>query len=104
MYARAKHKHTGHMGHTGARGHTDHTDEPHNHPPKPNDTPARPRDGRNRGRLNSRKNSRTRRGIDRAVPAADYSTIVPVHVHFAVNKLQGVMSMFALRAFVYCTR
>ena len=25
---------------------------------KPNDTPARPRDGRNRGRLNSRKNSR----------------------------------------------
>ena len=35
---------TGHTGHTGARGHTDHTDEPHNHPPKPNDTPARPRD------------------------------------------------------------
>ena len=27
-------------------------------PSKPNDTPARPRDGRNRGRLNSRKNSR----------------------------------------------
>jgi hypothetical protein len=36
---------TGHTGHTGARGHTDHTDEPHNHPHKPNDTPARPRDG-----------------------------------------------------------
>ena len=33
--------HTGHTGHTGARGHTDHTDEPHNHPPKANDTPAR---------------------------------------------------------------
>ena len=24
--------------HTGTRGHTDHTDEPHNYPPKPNDT------------------------------------------------------------------
>ena len=33
--------HTGHTGHTGARGHTDHTDEPHNHPLKSNDTPAR---------------------------------------------------------------
>ena len=30
--------HTGHTGQTGARGHTDHTDEPHNYPPKPNDT------------------------------------------------------------------
>ena len=51
--------HTGHTGHTGARGHTDHTDEPHNEPPKPNDTPTRPRDGRNRDRgLNRcRKNS-----------------------------------------------
>ena len=62
--------HTGHTGdeetgHTGARrGHTDHTDEPHNEPPKPNDTPTRPRDGRNRDRLNSRKNSR-RPGVDR---------------------------------------
>ena len=43
-------------------------------------------------------------GESTGLPAADYSTIVPVHVHFAVNKLQGVMSMFALRAFVYCTR
>ena len=57
---------TGHTGHTGARGHTDHTDEPHNNPPKPNDTPARPRDGRNCGRLNSRKNSR-RPGVDRSL-------------------------------------
>ena len=35
---------TGHTGHTAARGHTDHTDEPHNHPSKPNDTPADPHD------------------------------------------------------------
>ena len=34
-------------------------------PSKPNDTPARPRDGRNRGRLNSRKSSR-RPGADRS--------------------------------------
>ena len=41
----------------GTHGRTDHTDEPHNHP-NPDDTPARPRDGRNRSRLNSRMNSR----------------------------------------------
>ena len=41
-----------HMGHTGAHGHTDHTDEPHNRP-KTN-APARQRDDRIRGRLNSR--------------------------------------------------
>ena len=36
------------------------------HPnPTTQDTPARPRDGRNRGRLNSRKNSR-RPGVDRS--------------------------------------
>ena len=57
-------------GHTGARGHTDHTDEPHNQAPKPNDTPARPRDGRlgrpkPRPSHNSRKNSR-RPGVDRS--------------------------------------
>ena len=40
------------MGHTGAHGHTDHTDEPHNRP-KTN-APARQRDDRIRGRLNSR--------------------------------------------------
>ena len=64
----------GTRAHAGPRGHTDHTDEPHNHPPKPNDTPARPRDGRNRGRLNSRKNSR-RPGVDRSPRP---TTIVPV--------------------------
>ena len=48
-------------GHTGARGHTDHTDEPHNHPPKPNDTNPH----ENRDRLNSRKNSR-KPGVDRS--------------------------------------
>ena len=50
--------HARETGHTG--------DEPHNHPPKPNDTPARPRDGRNRDRLNSRKNSR-KPGVDRTL-------------------------------------
>ena len=35
------------------------------HPNKPNDTPARPRNGRNRDRLNSRRNGR-RPGVDRS--------------------------------------
>ena len=41
-------------------------------PSKPNDTPARPRDGRNRGRLNSRKNSRKPavRGAGKKTPGA----------------------------------
>ena len=53
-------RHRGEPGHTygthgthpGARGQTDLTDEPHNHPPKPNDTNPH----ENRDRLNSRKN------------------------------------------------
>ena len=62
--------HTGHTGHTGARGPTDHTDEPHKSQPSTQTqrhtrSPARPRDGRNRDRLNSRKNSR-RPGVDRS--------------------------------------
>ena len=48
-----------HTGHTGAHGHTDHTDEPHNHPnPTTHPHEQRPRDGRNRGRINSRMNRR----------------------------------------------
>ena len=48
--------HRTHTGHAGAQGHTDHTDEPHDHPNSPTHTqPARQRDGRNRGRLNSRR-------------------------------------------------
>ena len=58
-------RHRGEPGHTrDTRAHGSHRRT--SQPSKPNDTPARPRDGRNRGRLNSRKNSRTRRGIDRA--------------------------------------
>ena len=38
-------------------------DEPHNHPPKPNDTNPH----ENRDRLNSRKNSR-KPGVDRSPP------------------------------------
>ena len=44
-------------------------------PSKPNDTPARPRDGRNRGRLNSR--SRPRGGRSRPLPAADLEEAAP---------------------------
>ena len=74
--SRERDTHTGHTGHTGARGHTDHTDEPHNHPPKPNDTPARSRDGRTRGRLNSRKNSR-KPGVDRSPRPTTGTILVP---------------------------
>ena len=74
--------HTGHTGHTGARGHTDHTDEPHNEPPRPNDTPTRPRDGRNRDRLNSRKNSRR--------PAESTAPRVPVTLNGIGRDLASV--------------
>ena len=54
------------------RGHTDHTQTNFttSQPSKPNDTPARARDGRNRGRLNSRKNSpwRTAAGPEPTAP------------------------------------
>ena len=54
------------------RGHTDHTQTSFttSQPSKPNDTPARARDGRNRGRLNSRKNSpwRTAAGPEPTAP------------------------------------
>ena len=51
--------HGTHTGHTGAHGHTDHTDESHNHPnptTHPHDhATGQAADGRNRGRLNSRR-------------------------------------------------
>ena len=65
--------HTGHTGNTGARGHrTDHTDEPHNHPPKLNDTPAtttrRPKP------LPTQQPQEQPQARSRPLPAADYST------------------------------
>ena len=65
--------HTGHTGHTGARGHTGHTDEPHNHPPKTNDTPARkPRPTQQPGQPQEQLQARSR-----PLPAADSEEAAP---------------------------
>ena len=51
---------------------TDHTDEPHNHPPKPNDTNPH----ENRDRLNGRKNSR-KPGVDRSPRTGTPTRVAP---------------------------
>ena len=60
-------------GHTGAHGHTDHTDEPHNHPTPTTHPHDLARDGRNRGRLNSR----SAQARSRPLPAADSEEAAP---------------------------
>ena len=56
--------HTGHGTHKRTRGHTEDTDEPHNHPnPTTHPHDHATAETRNRGRLNSHKNSR-RPGVD----------------------------------------
>ena len=74
-------------GHTGARGHTDHTDEPHNQAPKPNDTPARPRDGRNRDRLKTV--ARTAAGPESTAPRGRLRRGRPQRTRPCLHSLPG---------------